>query len=200
MKITDDTQLSLIKPVAEGADLRALYQWDGRRVPHALCQFQNLNCMFLLRLAIDGYEPVEIRAGDVIDGVERILTKVEAGKLTLTRATFVNGIATWLRRESPEQAAYAEAMMTATNSAGTHPGIQLRILTPDGPLANQDSDALHCIAQFGRGASCDPACLPSCDKHGWLELFPGENMAWNGSRDLVIQVRAVDLPDSLPED
>lgn len=53
------------------------------------------------------------------------------------------------------------------------PRVRLRISTADGPVTDVTSDDLYYIARFADVAPCTPACLPGCDKHGWLNLIAG---------------------------
>lgn len=56
----------------------------------------------------------------------------------------------------------------------TFPGVQFRISTPNGVIVEADSEHLHWIAKYGGlGEPCNPACLPGCQKHGWLDLIAG---------------------------
>jgi len=84
----------------------------------------------------------------------------------------------------------------------SHIGIGLRVRCPAGDLVLADSDLLHYIAQMGSHSS--PAhgftCQPDCGIHGWHEVFPGDGAGYMGSRDLVIEVRPVSLPDYVPGD
>jgi hypothetical protein len=53
--------------------------------------------------------------------------------------------------------------------------------------------------------TCDPACLPGCDKHGWLELIPGLEMPYQFGPDeprpchLRIEIKSVMLSEA-PDD
>jgi hypothetical protein len=78
----------------------------------------------------------------------------------------------------------------------THIGIELKIDTPWGPLLISDSDNLYWIGQFGERCSPQPydPFLP-VQENRWVELFPGDGQAFNGSRDLIIKIRSVLLSD-----
>lgn len=51
-----------------------------------------------------------------------------------------------------------------------------------------DSDHLHFSAIMARCAGT------------WFEVFPGIGMSYAGSRDLVLEVMPVELPDEYPDD
>jgi hypothetical protein len=54
-----------------------------------------------------------------------------------------------------------------------YPGIRLRISTRDGVIVDAGSDHLYYSAKYGGPEPCTPACLPGCEKHGWLNLVAG---------------------------
>ncbi|HEY1618257.1 MAG TPA: hypothetical protein VGG25_11590 [Streptosporangiaceae bacterium] len=75
-----------------------------------------------------------------------------------------------------------------------HPGITLRIrwrVPATGDLLDvlwADSDQLHLIARMGQSAP-----------DGWYEVFPGEDMGFNGSRDLLVDIRPELLAEPLED-
>lgn len=79
----------------------------------------------------------------------------------------------------------------------THIGIRLKITTPWGDLLASDSDELYWTAQYTTGFLPEGACNPllTSEEDRWLELFPGDGMAFNGSRDVRVMVRPVLLAD-----
>lgn len=82
-----------------------------------------------------------------------------------------------------------------------HIGIRLRIDSPAGPLLDVDSDHLYFVAKWGNpcGPACSFACLPGCTKHGWTNVFPGDNIVYAGS-DLTICVLPVILGGTIGAD
>jgi hypothetical protein len=76
-----------------------------------------------------------------------------------------------------------------------HPAVRLRIVTEHGPLVDVDSESLYYIARYGLRSrdECGLGCLPDCQAHGWVELFPGEGMAYDGGRPLAVEVRPLKL-------
>jgi hypothetical protein len=79
----------------------------------------------------------------------------------------------------------------------THIGIQLKITTPVGDLLRQDSDELHWKTQYITGFLARPQwqLAMTSDDPPWAEIFPGEGYSFNGSRDVLVMVRPVLLPD-----
>ena len=80
----------------------------------------------------------------------------------------------------------------------THVGIRLRITTPWGDLLASDSDDLYWKAQYITGFLPDGPGNPllTSEEDRWLELFPGDGQAFNGSlRYVRVLVRPVLLAD-----
>lgn len=63
-----------------------------------------------------------------------------------------------------------------------HPGIELRVSLPSGPLVEANSDQLYWIAKYG-GAG-----------EGWYDLLD-YYASWRSSDGLAVEVRPVMLPD-----
>ena len=84
----------------------------------------------------------------------------------------------------------------------THIGIRIRVSNCNGELLEADSDHLYWTACYsGQVTPCTPACPPFCDRHGWLELIPGQDLPYRYPDDmpvparLKIEVKPVLLPD-----
>jgi hypothetical protein len=78
-----------------------------------------------------------------------------------------------------------------------HPGIRLQIVCPAGPLVDANSDHLYFVAKYGgRATECYISCPPNCREHGWYELFPGEGMTYQNSREIQVWIRPERLTDT----
>lgn len=55
-----------------------------------------------------------------------------------------------------------------------YPGVRFRISTINGVVVDADSGTLYYMAKLGGfDEPCTPACLPDCEKHGWMGLIAG---------------------------
>jgi hypothetical protein len=100
----------------------------------------------------------------------------------------------------PDYMAGSDTWFRNRGNMSTHPGIQVRISIPAGPILEGDSDHLHWLAKYRGVDPCPPSCLPSCREHGWSEIIPGQEMPLRSTEGLRIEIRPVDLPDYVPDD